>query len=194
MTGPILIFSVMLVWSGLHSFLAGHWAKAAVRRIIGPAADRFYRLAFNALAILTFLPVLAVLATHIGHLIYWVGWPWWIAVEFGQISGAVLLVASFLRSDPAYFSGLRQLGVGNAAGRLVTTGPYAIVRHPLYTTALIALWCSPILTTGILAFNIAATLYILIGSELEERKLVAEYGDEYRNYKRRVARLIPFIF
>jgi protein-S-isoprenylcysteine O-methyltransferase Ste14 len=64
----------------------------------------------------------------------------------------------------------------------------------MYTAGLLLLWLFPIITSGILAFDLGITLYILVGSELEERKLTAEYGEEYRKYKAKVARLIPFIF
>jgi protein-S-isoprenylcysteine O-methyltransferase Ste14 len=69
-----------------------------------------------------------------------------------------------------------------------------VVRHPLYSTGLLILWCFPILTAGTLAFDAAITLYILIGSELEERRLILEFGDAYLRYRKKVARLIPFFF
>jgi protein-S-isoprenylcysteine O-methyltransferase Ste14 len=194
MSGPVLVFLATLCWGALHSVLASPTAKAAARKRWGRTADRFYRLGFNVMTILTLLPLLAVLVRNIGPVIYRVPWPWWALVEAVQLIALALLAVSFLRSDPAYFLGLRQSGREETSGRLVVTGPYAVVRHPMYTIGLIVLWCFPILTAGTLAFALGITLYILAGSEFEERKLIALYGDEYRNYQRRVARLIPFIF
>lgn len=71
-------------------------------------------------------------------------------------------------------------------------GLYAWVRHPIYTAGLIFLWLTPILTSNLLAMNIGLTLYILIGAWLEERKMVAEFGEAYREYQRRVPMLIPY--
>ncbi|OGO08978.1 MAG: hypothetical protein A3K46_04825 [Chloroflexi bacterium RBG_13_60_9] len=143
---------------------------------------------------ITLIPVLAILARNPGPVLVQVPGPWWVVLVFGQLAALGLLGLSFLQSDPPGFLGLRQLGQAEADSRLVTTGAYSITRHPMYSTGLLVLWLFPILTTGTLAFNLAATLYILVGSELEERKLIEAYGDEYRRYKAKVARLIPFVF
>jgi protein-S-isoprenylcysteine O-methyltransferase Ste14 len=65
------------------------------------------------------------------------------------------------------------------------------VRHPLYTAGLIFIWLIPIMSSNLLALNVGITLYLYIGSIFEERKLLAEWGDEYRTYQRKVPRLIP---
>jgi len=80
---------------------------------------------------------------------------------------------------------------------LVTTGVYAVVRHPIYAGTLIAaLGWGILLRCGLLLgyFPLLCLLYLaLIG--LEERGLLAEYGDEYRRYRQRVPnRLVPFLF
>jgi protein-S-isoprenylcysteine O-methyltransferase Ste14 len=194
MQEPILVFAAVFVWGALHSALAGIPAKAAARKLFGPMADNFYRIGFNAAAVMTLMPVLAILARNTGSVLARVPWPWWPMMGIGQIAALVVLGWSFLQSDPPGFLGLRQLGNPQSGGKLVTTGAYAIVRHPMYTAGLLLLWLFPIITSGILAFDLGITLYILVGSELEERKLTAEYGEEYRKYKAKVARLIPFIF
>jgi protein-S-isoprenylcysteine O-methyltransferase Ste14 len=70
-------------------------------------------------------------------------------------------------------------------------GLYRWVRHPLYTAGLLFLWLTPLMTTSILAFNLAMSAYIAIGSVFEERRLVTEFGPAYADYQRRVPRLIP---
>jgi protein-S-isoprenylcysteine O-methyltransferase Ste14 len=65
------------------------------------------------------------------------------------------------------------------------------VRHPLYLFSLLAIWPSPIMTESLLAFNAAATLYFVVGSRLEEKRLIAAFGQTYLDYQRRVPWLIP---
>ncbi len=194
MQGPILVFTAVLVWGAVHSLLAGIPAKEAARKWFGPMADNFYRVGFNAAAVATLIPVMAVLVRYSGSVLVRVPWPWWMILVIGQIAALGLLGLSFLQSDPPEFLGLRQLGSAKGNAGLVTTGAYSVVRHPMYTTGLLVLWLFPILTTGTLAFDLGITIYILVGSELEERKLIKAYGDDYRRYREKVARLIPFVF
>jgi protein-S-isoprenylcysteine O-methyltransferase len=80
---------------------------------------------------------------------------------------------------------------------LVETGPYRYIRHPSYTGALITE-----LGVGLALGNWASLLALLICAgigysyriSIEEKALLAAFGDPYRNYMRRTARLIPFVF
>jgi protein-S-isoprenylcysteine O-methyltransferase Ste14 len=91
-------------------------------------------------------------------------------------------------------------GIGPLLGRhgakpeqvtLTITGPYRLVRHPLYLLNIVMIWSFPDLTTDRLLFNLLWTGWIVVGAYLEERDLVDEFGDSYREYRRRVPMLIP---
>ncbi len=72
-------------------------------------------------------------------------------------------------------------------------GPYRWVRHPLYLFMILMIWSCPDLTRDRLLFNLLWTIWIVIGSYFEEIDLVAEFGDAYREYQRRVPMLIPLL-
>lgn len=74
---------------------------------------------------------------------------------------------------------------------LSVRGPYRWVRHPLYLFMILMIWSCPDLTSDRLLFNGLWTVWIVIGSILEERDLVLEFGDAYREYKRGVPMFIP---
>jgi methanethiol S-methyltransferase len=73
----------------------------------------------------------------------------------------------------------------------VIAGPYRWVRHPLYFSVLVLIWSNPDLTTDRLLFNVLWTAWIVVGTYLEERDLVREFGDSYRVYQRCVPMLLP---
>jgi protein-S-isoprenylcysteine O-methyltransferase Ste14 len=73
----------------------------------------------------------------------------------------------------------------------IVRGPYSWVRHPLYLFMVLIIWSCPELTTDRLLFNVLWTAWIVAGLYLEERDLIVEYGDTYREYRRRVPMIIP---
>jgi protein-S-isoprenylcysteine O-methyltransferase Ste14 len=108
---------------------------------------------------------------------------------------ATALLSTFM-IDHADLLGLRQVvsafrGRPIPAAEFTTPGFYRAVRHPLYLGFIIAFWATPVMTVGHLFFAGATTAYILGAIQLEERDLVARYGDTYRVYRRRVGMLVP---
>ena len=75
-------------------------------------------------------------------------------------------------------------------GDIDTTGVLGITRHPWYV-AVFLLLCAGDLYLGVVIVNIVLSTYLLVGTLLEERKLVLEFGDKYRDYQRNVSMFIP---
>ena len=71
-------------------------------------------------------------------------------------------------------------------------GPYRWVRHPFYSFTLVLIWSSPEVTADRLLFNVLFTVWIVIGTRLEEGDLVAIFGEAYRHYQRDVPMLVPY--
>ncbi len=88
-------------------------------------------------------------------------------------------------------------GVGGKSQKqqpLAARGPYRWVRHPLYLAILTRMWSYPTLTPDRLLFNVLWTAWVVMGTMLEERDLVAVFGDSYRDYQRKVPMLVPWRF
>lgn len=78
--------------------------------------------------------------------------------------------------------------------RIVDTGPYAFVRHPIYTGILGSAFATAVARgeTGALAGAVLLSLGIWMKARLEERFLSEELGPEYGAYRARVPMLVPF--
>jgi protein-S-isoprenylcysteine O-methyltransferase Ste14 len=108
--------------------------------------------------------------------------------------GCLLALAGALAIDPFELFGLRQawrVGGEPPAPEFRTPWLYRLVRHPLYLGLLLAVWATPTMSAGRLLLAAALTAYVLVGAGLEERDLVATFGESYAAYRRRVPMLIP---
>jgi methanethiol S-methyltransferase len=200
----IWLFLAVLLWGFLHSLMASMQLKALFLRWFGEPLKRFYRLAYNLLAGLSFLPVLAIAAVTPDRRLYLVELPWSALMVIGEILAVVMLVVGFRQTDMREFLGLRQLPSTSTAarkdgpietkrGRLVTAGLYRYVRHPLYSAGLAFIWLIPLMTVNVLAINCALTVYVVIGAYFEERKLQLEFGREYSEYADVTPMFVPFL-
>lgn len=78
---------------------------------------------------------------------------------------------------------------------LVTTGPYAFVRHPIYTGILLAV-IGTTLVRGIpwIVLSAAIFAYFIYAATIEERSMIGQFPKEYPAYVNRTKMLIPFLF
>jgi len=125
------------------------------------------------------------------------GIPRWTAQSLSVLAvvAFVLAARSLRRSfDPL---GLRPIrahlrGQRDSAPDFVVRGPYLWVRHPLYSCVLVLLWTNPDVTADQLLLSVAWSAWIWGATMLEERDLVAEFGESYRAYQRQVPMLVPW--
>ncbi len=180
-----------VLYAALHSLLAGLRLKATVARH-WPGFAPWYRLAYNAVAVLAVLPLLWLMrATPGAELWAWNGvWAW--------LANGLAVVALFgaMQSSRAYamndFLGLGVLGGAGAIERDVfrLSTPHRFVRHPWYSFGLVIVWTRD-MNAAMLVSALAITIYFVAGSWLEEKKLIAIHGDTYRRYRERVPGLVP---
>jgi len=200
-TGPAVPFMQALLVDtlllGLFAIQHSVMARPAFKRwwttIIPRSIERSTFVLFASLLLLLlywqWLPMPTVIwdaqHTAVGMLLqglYFVGW-------------LIAFLSTFLINHFDLF-GLRQVYANWRAREYTSPGfkiptLYKLVRHPLMLGFLIAFWATPRMTVGHLIFSLATTGYILVGIHLEERDLLAVYGETYRHYQQRVSMLLP---
>jgi len=187
-----ILIVYFVVWAVVHSLLASLRVKDWARRRLGPSVNRWYRLAYVVFATITSGPMLLLVRLLPDRRLYTVAAPWrWVMVG-GQVAAVAGMVWAVLKTGPSYFLGLSQLlARQSTAGKLQVQGFYCRVRHPLYLLAILFIWLTPAMSVNLLTLYALITLYFVVGSVHEESRLIAEFGDAYRDYQQQVPRLIP---
>jgi protein-S-isoprenylcysteine O-methyltransferase Ste14 len=174
-------------------------ATGCLKRWLGERF-RFYRLFFNAVAILTLIPVLWYASALRQEPV----WRWegaWAVVRYTMLGcGILLALAGGRHYSFGQFTGISQIRKGaasgfgtgglSAGGGIDSSGVLGLVRHPWYTAVVLLIWSGD-LDMAALVGNSVLTVYVVIGTLLEERKLVHEFGDAYRSYQKRVSMFVP---
>ena len=189
--GHYAMMLAFAVWGALHSITASQASKTLLAQYFGKVwVQRWYRLSYNIFAVVTFLPVFYFYKSVPGVLLF--NAPQWLRICALVVQGlaCLLLLQAVRQTGAAQFSGFAPQNAEGQA-QFVSDGLYAWVRHPIYTASLLALWVTPNLTSTHLLFGLLATLYILIGIQFEERKLLREFGQRYTDYQQAVPMLLP---
>jgi methanethiol S-methyltransferase len=192
-----LVLSMLVAaWCFLHSAMISISVTEYLKRRLGPAF-RFYRLFYNVVAVITLVPVVVFAdSVRIQPIFSWDGY-----LRIVQVvllgTAALLFFLGARHYDARQLLGIKQIQEGTsgkaitASGKLDTSGILGMIRHPWYAGGILLVWARP-LDVSVIIVNIILTAYLIIGTVLEEKKLVREFGDEYRAYQARVSTFIPY--
>ena len=175
-----------------HSLLTRQAARRSMERLVGKA---WLRPLYVVIAGFTLCVVLALWRPLEGELWRAEGVAHWtLLVLFALALASLIYTAS--RIDYPDFLGIRGLyrtarGAPERPPRFVATGPYAHSRHPMYLALLAVLWAGPVMTATRFEFAALATLYLFVGTLLEERNLREELGEVYDTYRANVPMWFP---
>ena len=183
----VLLFTIFALH---HSVMARTGAKAWITRMVPRDLERSIYVWIASLLFLAvcwlWLPLPGMVWNTSGALV-------WILLAIQVIGIALTLRAA------------RIVGVWELAGvrqpdhtrpiEFNATGPFAIVRHPIYLGWVLMVFATPVMTTSQLLFAVISTAYLAAAIPFEERSLVEAFGDKYRAYQRQMRwRLIPGVW
>jgi protein-S-isoprenylcysteine O-methyltransferase Ste14 len=193
---PYLLLAILWsLWCVLHSLMISQVVVSGLKERFGDGY-RYYRIFFNLISIVTLIPVLIYSGSLQGDPFFtWSGA--WRPVQLFLVMGSLaLFYAGGRHYDLRQFLGLRQVvehesrkGLTRTGG-LDTSGILGVVRHPWYAAGVLIIWARP-LDLSVLVTNAVLTTYLFVGTVLEEKRLVAEFGNEYREYQKRVPMFLP---
>ena len=153
--------------------------KDKSQRLIQP----FMFLAFGA----------AMILPSIAHRLGWSNVPLLVVLTGDALVAMGLLLIFFVFKENTYASAIIEIA---AEQKIIDTGPYALVRHPMYTGGLIMLTGVPLALGswwGLLAFVPSAA--VLVWRTVEEGKVLIKSLAGYTDYQKRVKyRLVPFVW
>jgi methanethiol S-methyltransferase len=203
-TGPevpilqaFLVDTLLIILFGLqHSVMARPWFKRIWLTLIPIPIERSTYVLLSSIAILLLcgfwqpLPqVIWQVENSIGSItlwaLFWFGW-------------LFSLYATFL-IDHFDLMGVRQVylywrGIPYTSVPFQVRTVYNYIRHPIMLGTLIGMWATPMMSVGHLWLSIGFSLYILIGSRLEERDMKNVHGEFYENYRQKTSMIVPSFF
>ena len=189
----LIILSLWLGYFALHSLLASLRLKSWVARHFSRLMPG-YRLMFNGVSVLLLLPILWLSARWQGEPLWHFSTSLWWLMTILSVLTVIAFFISLRYYDMDEFIGLKQWREGIDAvedqEHFVIGDFHRFVRHPWYTMGIILVWSrelDPIMLTN----AIMITLYFVIGSRFEERKLHRYHGEVYQRYAELVPALIP---
>ena len=187
----IILVLLWLLFGVLHSVLAAGWWKGLMQRWLG-VNFKYYHFAYSLFAAFTLIGILVFQYTMQSQLLYkspvWVKGLLCLPVLAGLAIMGVVIKKYFFS-----LSGISVFYKQQPAPVLEQGGLHRFVRHPLYFGTLLFIWSLflvfPYLNN--LLACIVITLYTVFGARLEEKKLVAQFGEKYVAYKQKVPMIIP---
>lgn len=192
----LILILLSILFCASHSILA---IPAIIQRAESAFGRnfRYYRLLYNIIALILFLMVILYARFLKTEAFFsWDGnWRMLQLVLFG--SGLLLFYLGAKKYSTRSFLGIEQIkeesngsGIG-FSGRLDTEGVLQFVRHPWYLGTLLVIWARPMDFADV-AMNSVFTVYIFIGTFLEEKKLVNEFGNDYLSFQQEVSMIFPW--
>ena len=186
---------IWVLWCFLHSLLISRSWTGWLQRILG-STFALYRLFYSLFSLAT-LAAVVFYQFSLEQVIFfsWRGM-WLFPQILLYLYGLFMFYVGWKRYDLSFFLGTRQANsffAGKPLPPMVfNQDSRGGIRHPWYSGGIALVWAFGSITDVSLASKSVLTFYFVIGSFLEERKLLLEIGEPYKQYCRKVPMLFPW--
>ena len=191
MSGLLLNFGLLLLWTVQHSVMARGSFKEKLVKVIPASAERSTFVLATGVVLALMIYFWQGNSTSVWALVQLE-----IPLRVLSLAGWGLLVWATFEIDHWDLFGLKEpfckmAGRGYRQREFVTPLLYRYVRHPMQLGILIGLWSQATMSQGQLLLTLGMTIYVFIGLYFEEQDLRRHFGDRYRLYIMQVPRLFP---
>jgi protein-S-isoprenylcysteine O-methyltransferase Ste14 len=189
----LVLVIYLACFAALHSLMASLSFKRKGQKILGHRTGPWYPVIFSLAALVMVLPLVYLVYLFPGKVLYVVPAPWRWAMVAGQVLAGLLSIRAFTDGPHRFKVPLQLAGPRSSeVERLAPRGTYCWMRDPFLLSGFLIIWLTPFMTTNILILYVMITIYLYLGSLHWEKRLLIQFGDEYREYQRRVPRMVPW--
>jgi protein-S-isoprenylcysteine O-methyltransferase Ste14 len=195
----VLFFAIVFIGTGIRRYYSYKIEKNSQRLSVRKRVMEMIRAEGRIFAIIYFASSVYVIILLPLYLLFpsslvlfqmpFPNWLRWFGIGFGFLSIPFLLWVHYVLDEE--WSITLKLQTGH---KLVTSGPYRRIRHPMYT-ALIMYELSWVLVSAsilFLVYYVITVILMIVRIPKEERMMLENFGEEYRSYMKRTGRLLPY--
>ncbi|MEL6562076.1 MAG: isoprenylcysteine carboxylmethyltransferase family protein [Bacteroidota bacterium] len=188
----IYLSASWIIYYAFHSILATDSIKKKVSDLL--PNENIWRICYSIISTLGLLVLLFQMAVIAESTLWKQHALFKLASMISMTYGLIIIKLSFKNQSVLSFLTTEDRFDDNS--ELKTNGVYSKVRHPLYSGTILIfvglfIFIPKISTIIALAITIA---YLIVGIPIEERKLIAKFGDRYLEYKKKVPAVFPRLF
>lgn len=188
-----ILLAFWILYCALHSILADVWVKKNIEKFTGKWF-RYYRITYSLFAFTTLAAILYY-QFSLNSILLFASKPIRFSLGTILILPGLYIMAICIKKYFYELSGIQALENKIQTNTLQQSGLHKLIRHPLYFGTLLFVWglfiAFPFLNNLIACIVIHA--YVIFGIRLEEKKLLLEYGDSYKQYTTKVPKLFPHL-
>ncbi len=195
MTAYLTLGVVATLWCVIHSALISRSFMGFVTKKFGEASA-LHRLLYSILSIATLIPVVGLMQNAPNETLFRFDGMWSVVRWSVLLLSLIIFFFAARRYNQRFFFGIQQAkdflqGKPQSQPRFSRGGIHEIVRHPYYIGGIVFLLTYADFTVANTIVRAVFIIYLIIGTFIEEKKLVDERGEQYEDYQKEVPMLIP---